>query len=483
MPPLLRRAAKRLGALLALGLCAMNISPALSATLCCSCHPSSNTASTICLTTQLTSSCSNIIEKSNNSTNLTGIVCDGTALDPNSSCQQSGTGGSGVCSQAPTDATSYTSSTTSTFQAIVPTLNVPIPGVSFTQNITAQEKTITLPFLGQYLAGVYNYLIGISVIAAAVMVVYGGFKYILGSSFASISSGKKTITDAIIGLILVFAVYTILHVVSPATTQLTSLTIPVVQPSIYTVPEGTFQTFQQQALALGYTADPDIAKALKGATGGAKPSTRMFPSNPFDPRTTLPFDQLNTVLDPIAAKFGIDPCILKAIVRTESGGRQNAIGHDEDASWSTSRKPFLSSGKTFSGTAFTPTTDLKAPVKNDDMLNNKAPDFGLDWRFAHGFGVSQCTIFPRGGQQSCSGPNGEAGLQLGSTCFTVPIVLTWEGNLECMSKLIQGKSTDTKDPCKIFGRYTGASSDTDCTTEVNQIKMDAYNSCAGIEEE
>lgn len=112
-----------------------------------------------------------------------------------------------------------------------PKLNVPIPGLRFAQGIVVQPgETANIPFLAQYIAAAANYLLGIIVIAAAVMIVYGGFKYILASSVESVKGGKDVIKDAVIGLLLAFAVFTILRTLNPATLTLDAVRIPTIRP-------------------------------------------------------------------------------------------------------------------------------------------------------------------------------------------------------------------------------------------------------------
>src|SRR5262245_12847265 len=62
-----------------------------------------------------------------------------------------------------------------TFDA--PKLEVPIPDVSFSQGISSNEA-ITLPWIGQYISGIYTFLISIVGLVAAVMIIIGGFQYI-----------------------------------------------------------------------------------------------------------------------------------------------------------------------------------------------------------------------------------------------------------------------------------------------------------------
>jgi len=82
-----------------------------------------------------------------------------------------------------------------------------------------------VPFLAQYVNGAYRYLIGISLIAAIVMTVYGGFRYLVGSSLGDIKAGKKIITDALGGMLIILAAYLILNTINPATLNLSILNI------------------------------------------------------------------------------------------------------------------------------------------------------------------------------------------------------------------------------------------------------------------
>lgn len=90
--------------------------------------------------------------------------------------------------------------------------------------------------IGDYIARAYQYLITISIITAIVMVVYGGFRYLMGSAGAgNVSRGKEIIQDAIAGLLLVLMAYTLLQTVNPATLTLRLPDIPVVQPESNTL--------------------------------------------------------------------------------------------------------------------------------------------------------------------------------------------------------------------------------------------------------
>ncbi|MCA9384878.1 MAG: hypothetical protein KC662_04175, partial [Candidatus Magasanikbacteria bacterium] len=113
-------------------------------------------------------------------------------------------------------------STEAPFVPIVPVLGVEIPGFSFTP-ATEDNGIISVPYLGQYVNALYRYLTAIVLTVAIVMVVYGGFQYLLAATPLGVKNGKKTIADALIGMGLVLGAYVILNTVNPALLSLRSL--------------------------------------------------------------------------------------------------------------------------------------------------------------------------------------------------------------------------------------------------------------------
>lgn len=76
-----------------------------------------------------------------------------------------------------------------------------------------------------FVAVAFNYLVSIAAIAAAVMFVYGGFRYIFGSAFKSIGEAKHIMIDAAIGLVLTLGSITILQTINKDTLDLTRLNV------------------------------------------------------------------------------------------------------------------------------------------------------------------------------------------------------------------------------------------------------------------
>lgn len=81
--------------------------------------------------------------------------------------------------------------------------------------------------LGNYIAVLFRYAIGLAGTAAVIMIVYGGFLYLLGSAVDDIGKGKQVIQDALLGLLLVLGSYMILATVNPNTL---SLKVPDIRP-------------------------------------------------------------------------------------------------------------------------------------------------------------------------------------------------------------------------------------------------------------
>jgi hypothetical protein len=107
-------------------------------------------------------------------------------------------------------------------------LNTDLPNLEF-ENIGFNEGKVYIPYLAQYISAIYKLSIGISLIAAALMIVYGGFLYIVSASGAKARSGKDIIKDALIGLVLVLGSYIILSAVAPNTIKMKSLEMAYVE--------------------------------------------------------------------------------------------------------------------------------------------------------------------------------------------------------------------------------------------------------------
>ncbi len=113
---------------------------------------------------------------------------------------------------------------------ITPTLNIDIPGLSFTSAVAGPCTSgggltcVKSNFLADYLTGIYQFLIVASISIAIIMVMIGGLQYTLGAgSPGLVSKGKTRIHNAVTGLVLLLGVYLILYTANPQLTILKTI--------------------------------------------------------------------------------------------------------------------------------------------------------------------------------------------------------------------------------------------------------------------
>ncbi len=139
--------------------------------------------------------------------------CEDTVVAPSGPASPDAPGGTGS-PPAPAPAGPTAPGAGSSPQAPVNRESVPL---TLSQAIGGVTEVSDLP---HYIALWYRYAIGLSATAAIIMVIYGGFRYLLGSAMGDVASGQQIIKDAIIGMLLVLGAYTILNTVNPNTLTL-----------------------------------------------------------------------------------------------------------------------------------------------------------------------------------------------------------------------------------------------------------------------
>ena len=112
-----------------------------------------------------------------------------------------------------------------------PRLNIPIPNLKFSDNIKITPGDMTqIPWIGQYISGIYQASIILGGILATIMVMVGGFIWLTAAGNTSrVGQAKDFIGDAFMGLMLLLGAYVILHTIDPRLTILTSLKILVLE--------------------------------------------------------------------------------------------------------------------------------------------------------------------------------------------------------------------------------------------------------------
>jgi len=105
-------------------------------------------------------------------------------------------------------------------------LQIPIPGLG-------QELVITGDTLGQYIAALYKFFVGALGIISVVVMMIGGFLWLVsGGSGERLSAAKNTILNAIIGLILAITSYLLLYTLNPSLVNFGSLVIDDIEPAL-----------------------------------------------------------------------------------------------------------------------------------------------------------------------------------------------------------------------------------------------------------
>lgn len=301
---------------------------------------------------------------------------------------------------------------------------------------------------GTYLNIIIKIFFGICAALAMLMIIIGGIQYMTSELMSSKESAKESITHAIFGFLLALSAYLILNTLNPDLLNACLNNLPKAEITIIE-PLSSQQERVSQNLA----------------------NNKVF-------KRTKYYNNLKTL---VGNKY--PHCIMQATIQIESGGNTNSqiIGHDENVKNSQikSRRDFISSGKKSSGATFTPTSNAKDPIQNDDGRNSSvAPKpnelkLGLDLRFSHSVGMFGITFFP---------PNGT--ITDGSN-FTMQQIYNNTNNADLKWAVNHAEKAYNycgKDPQKVF-YYWGAGGN--CSTPkagswnavISAQKMDLYNQC------
>ncbi|MFA6273234.1 MAG: hypothetical protein WC673_01955 [Candidatus Paceibacterota bacterium] len=139
----------------------------------------------------------------------------------------------------------------------------PLPG---TTDTTVGGKP-AVQDAGNYIKGAFNLAIGIAAALAIIMIIWGGIKYMTAEAITSKGDARKTITNAIYGLLLALGSYLILLTINPSLvnfnlniTPVTPATGPTTPPAAtarfrITYYEAEFKLkYQQGVYVLEYTS-------------------------------------------------------------------------------------------------------------------------------------------------------------------------------------------------------------------------------------
>ena len=109
----------------------------------------------------------------------------------------------------------------------MPDFQVQIPGLKKLATINCpKEGECSIPWIGQYISGVYNYALAIVGILAAIILMGGGLMWLVsGGDVSRVTQAKELIIGSITGLIILISSYLILLQVNPNLVNLSSVAV------------------------------------------------------------------------------------------------------------------------------------------------------------------------------------------------------------------------------------------------------------------
>jgi|GEM_PF-1419658 len=170
-----------------------------------------------------------------------------------------------------------------------PELKIDIPSLSLTNSdkILAQGSTpnqyYAIPWIAEYIKGVYQFGIGAAIVLAIAMIVFGGFIWMTaGGNAQQVTTAKGYIIGAITGIVLALGSYSILYLVNPNLTQLTPLRVPI----IGRIGLGAYCSAIVQTGETLYEVNDDLNEDSQPLNPGEKTGCGDKYSRSIDPKTT-----------------------------------------------------------------------------------------------------------------------------------------------------------------------------------------------------
>lgn len=165
-----------------------------------------------------------------------------------------------------------------------PKLEIPIPELTL-DDASIENGIITIPYLGQYIAGVYRFLVSIVGALAASVIMIGGFQFLTaGGDKSKVDAAIKRIRGAVLGLVIVLCSYAMLYAINPDLVNFKAFQIMTVDTQlIENHPEVGLEGLdptEQQAVA--------TEQASSGQTRCGSDSTCLAMCKTFDCRVAAP---------------------------------------------------------------------------------------------------------------------------------------------------------------------------------------------------
>ncbi len=191
-----------------------------------------------------------------------------------------------------------------------PTLEIRIPGVNLTavKNTIDNQGFIHLPWIGEYITGVYYFLLGVSSIVAVVMIILSGIRIVVSGGGEEMTAAYHRIGQIITGLVILWGSYLILNTVNPSLTQFKALKIQYIPPLPSTEPRSDDDSGSASSTSK-FCSDPNLkitdlskvstslADEYAQAAAALTPEKVQMYKNAVAsvPGTTVPWEMLATI--------------------------------------------------------------------------------------------------------------------------------------------------------------------------------------------
>src|SRR3989339_438840 len=175
-------------------------------------------------------------------------------------------------------------------ELIPPNLNIDIPGAGNLfgggQIVTeGEERYFYLPYIGEYVSALYNYVLGIVGILAVVVIIFaGGIWLTAGGSPERIKTAQEYIFGAVTGVVLAFGSYLILYTINPDLVRFDAMKVQVIE------------NIPSEGMGFGgYDLAPGQEEGDGGSSGRRGNYCRHIPPPEVfrRPRATLQLDRIN----------------------------------------------------------------------------------------------------------------------------------------------------------------------------------------------
>jgi len=156
-----------------------------------------------------------------------------------------------------------------------PQTNIKIPSLSdgfsdVSKNLVEEEGDtyLLLPWIGEYLGAIFNFALGVVSIVAVVMVIIHGAKVVVSAGGSAKAEAYKRITQAVIGLVIMWGSYAILYTINPELVRFKNLSVLYIKgKTLDTLPDAHDEDADAEMITeAGQTAEPGAAGAVTGAT-------------------------------------------------------------------------------------------------------------------------------------------------------------------------------------------------------------------------